>query len=109
MWASESGYADTVRALLSAGAQADLQDEVSIVFVSYHRKIHPSRICSSRSKHTETICSTRYNSVRTVNDVDSKLLQTKGWSSQSQGIVIFLSALAGNRSCKQGSGEGDER
>ena len=45
MLASYHGRTDTVRALLSAGAQADLQDEVSIVFVSYHRKIHPSRIC----------------------------------------------------------------
>ena len=48
MWASVMGHTDTVRALLSAGAQADLQDEVSIVFVPYHRKILPSRMCSSR-------------------------------------------------------------
>ena len=48
MRASVSDHTDTVRALLSAGAQADLQDVVSIVFVSYHRKIHPSRCCSSR-------------------------------------------------------------
>ena len=48
MLASARGRTDTVRALLSAGAQADLQDEVSIVFVSYHREIHPSRICYSR-------------------------------------------------------------
>ena len=39
-----------------------------------------------------------------------KLLQAEGRSSRSQGVVIFLSALAGNdRSCEQGSGEGDER
>ena len=36
MWASASDHTDTVRALLSAGAQADLQDEVSKVSVSYH-------------------------------------------------------------------------
>ena len=48
MWASDRYHTDTVRALLSAGAQADLQYEVSIVFVPYHRKIHPSRICYSR-------------------------------------------------------------
>ena len=40
---------------------------------------------------------------------NSKLLQAEGRSSRSQGVVIFLSALAGNRSCEQGSGEGDER
>ena len=41
--------------------------------------------------------------------IRSYLLQAEGRSSRSQGVVIFLSALAGNRSCEQGSGEGDER
>ena len=33
MWASSNGHTDVVHALLSGGAQPDLQDEVSIVYL----------------------------------------------------------------------------
>ena len=39
-------------------------------------------------------------------DVDLKLLQTKGWFAQSQGVVVYLSAVTSNHPSQQGGTEG---
>ena len=60
------------------------------------------------TKITRALCA-QYTKVQRYQYVDSKLLQAKGWSARSQGVVIFLSAITSNRSCKQGGGEAGER
>jgi len=41
MYASYCGHTDAVHALLSGGAQPDLQDKVSIVYLCYRTKVPP--------------------------------------------------------------------
>ena len=50
MWASSNGHTDVVHALLSGGAQADLQDEVGTAHIEMPTLLQPCNL-ASQFKH----------------------------------------------------------